>query len=251
MSPMFNSEQVILVTGASSGIGQAIALQLNKHGATVLASGRNISNLTKAQTLAADPKRWINVPFDLASNIESLPTWVSDLRKEHGKLWGLVNAAGMGNLVSLQNYTLENAKQHYDLALHAPLLLAKGFADRRNYVQGGAILFITSASAIYPEKGHLIYASARAALSTAAKVISQEMAPRNLRVHCLAPGIVDTPLQKKTEEFMGAAYREEQLAQYPLGFGDSTDVAHMAAFLISEKARWITGQNFILDGGRY
>lgn len=247
---MFTAQQRILVTGASSGIGQAIALRCNALGATVLACGRNAERLAEGQSRAAEPARWVCIRRDLLEDMEALPDWIRSLAREHGKLWGLAHAAGDGLMDSLRTYDLAEARQHFDLSFHMPMLLAKGFCDRRSSENGGALLFLTSASGIFAEKGHMLYGAAKAALATAARAISQEVAPR-LRVHCLAPGIVETPLQERAEAYMGPSYREEQLQGYPLGFGQPDDVAHMAAFLLSSQARWITGQNFVLAGGRY
>ncbi len=247
----FTSEQIVLVTGASSGIGYGVARLLNEQGATVIAHGRDEQKLLKAQYEAAFPENWHIEVCDFLADMESLPLWVTELRKKYGKFWGMVHAAGEGLMDSLQLYDLQQAQRHFDINFHVPLLLAKGFSDRRNFIKGGAMLFLTSSSAVYPEKGHLLYGAAKSALATAAKVMSQEMVTRELRVHCLAPGIVDTPLQKQAENAMGAHYREEQLARYPLGFGTVEDIAHMSAFLLSEKSRWITGQNFVMGGGCY
>ncbi len=247
----FTNEQIILVTGASSGIGLGVAHYLNAQGATVIAHGRNEQRLIKAKELAPYPERFLIEPCDFLHNIDTLPAWITSLREKHGKMWGLVHAAGEGLMDSLQLYNLQQAHKHFDINFHVPMLLAKSFSDRRNFVKGGAVLFLTSSSAIFPEKGHLLYGASKSALATAAKVMSQEMANRGLRVHCLAPGIIDTPLQKQAENFMGAHYREEQLARYPLGFGAPEDIAYMVAFLLSDKARWITGQNFVMGGGCY
>ena len=248
---MFAEQQLILVTGASSGIGRAIALECNRQGATVLACGRNEERLEKARLCAAAPQRWHSIQKDLLEDMEQLPAWISELCRQHGRLWGLAHAAGDGIMDSLRAYDLTVARRHFDLNFHVPMLLARGFCDRRNVERGGAMLFMSSASAVYPEKGHLIYGAARTALVAAAKAISQEIAPRGLRVHCLAPGIVDTPMEAATEALMGPEYRETQLRDYPLGFGTPEDIAAMATFLLSEKARWITGQTFVLAGGRY
>ena len=171
---MFTAQQRILVTGASSGIGRAIALRCNALGATVLASGRNADRLAEGRRQAVEPSRWVSIERDLLEDMETLPGWVRGLAREHGKLWGLAHAAGDGLMDSLRTYGLAEARRHFDLGFHMPVLLAQGFC-----------------------------------------------------------------------------YREEQLRGYPFGFGQPEDVAHMAAFLLSDQARWITGQNFVLAGGRY
>lgn len=248
---MFSADQIVLVTGASSGIGKAIALECVAKGATVLACGRNSMRLEEGRSNSACPERWINVEYDFLTDISDIPSWLRGLAKAHGKFFGMAHAAGTGIMDTLQLYDLDTARAFFDLNFHVPMLLAKSFSDRRVCVKGSAILFLSSSSAVYPEKGHLLYGAAKAALACASKSMSQELAPRGIRVHCLAPGIVETPMESAAEEFMGPLYREAQLAEYPLGFGQPEDVAKMAAFLISSEARWITGQNFVLAGGRY
>lgn len=248
---IFSSGQLILVTGASSGIGQAIAMKCVENGATVLACGRNAEKLEQGKRECVDPKRWLSVQKDLVSSMEELPAWLRDLAKKHGRFWGLVCSAGMASMDSVRTFSLGASRELFDLNFNVPMLLAKGMADRRIHAKGGALLFISSVAALYAEKGHLLYGASKAALANAAKSLSQELAPLGLRANCIAPGIVDTPMERAAEEYMGPAYREEQLKGYPFGFGRPEDIAEMAVFLLSEKARWITGQNFVLAGGRY
>lgn len=248
---MFTAAQTILVTGASSGIGKAIASLCVDKGATVIACGRNQERLEEARNECGKPERWINAPRDLLHDMEELPAWVKSLAKEYGRLWGLAHCAGIAIMNSLRTYDLNQSRLIFDMNFNAPMLLAKGFADRRSHQKGGAMLFMASAAGVFPEKGHLLYGATKAALMAAARSISQETALYGLRCHCLAPGIVDTPMEVAAEAFMGPKYREEQLAAYPFGFGKPEDIAEMAVFLLSDKARWITGQNFVLAGGRY
>lgn len=247
----FQAGQIILVTGASSGIGKAIARECVAQGATVLACGRSMEKLDAARETVAAPERWFSISRDFNEHAGELPEWVRTLSEKYGKLCGLAHAAGTAILDSLRQYSIEDARKFLDLNFHVPVLLAKGFADRRVSMKGGAICFITSVAGLFPEKGHLLYGAAKAALSAAAKSMSQELASRELRVNCIAPGIVDTPMQKEAEALLGEEYRKNQLATYPLGFGEPADIAKMASFLLSNQARWITGQNFVLSGGRY
>lgn len=247
----FQKEQIILITGASSGIGKAIARECVDQGATVIACGRSMAKLEAARETVSAPERWLSITKDFYEHTADLPAWLKTLSVKYGKLWALAHAAGTAVFDNLQLYSLEQARSFFDLNFHTPVLLAKAFADRRVCTKGGAICFITSVAGIYPEKGHLLYGAAKAALASAAKSMSQELASRGLRVNCIAPGIVDTPMQKEAENLLGEAYRQEQLASYPLGFGEPEDIAKMASFLLSSQARWITGQNFVLSGGRY
>lgn len=247
---MFNKDQIILVTGASSGIGRACALLLNALGATVLASARNAQNIEKGASECMHPESWITAPRDLLDDPDSLPAWIDSLREKHGRLWGLCHCAGLARLDSIRFVDMKTAREHFDINFFAPLMLARGFSDRRNFRKGGAMLFITSIAGTHPEKGHCLYGAAKSALAAAIKAISQETAPLGLRAHCIAPGSVATPMFEKGAKNLGEDYEKAQYAQYPLGIGQPEDVAEMAAFLLSEKARWITGQNYILAGGR-
>ena len=113
------------------------------------------------------------------------------------------------------------------------------------------MLFLSSVSAVHPEKGHCLYGAAKAALAAAMKAVSRETALKGLRVHCLAPGWIRTPMLDAAKENMGESFAAQEESRYPLGFGEPEDVAWMAAFLLSDKARWITGLNFVLGGGCY
>lgn len=247
----FSAEQIVLVTGASSGIGKAIAVKCIEEGATVLACGRDAQKLAAAQKECSQPQRWISLAGDLLEDMQGLPGWMQKLAKEYGRIWGLVCSAGAAVMDTARTFDLTASRALFDLNFNVPVLLSKGMADRRVHAKGGAILFMSSASAVFPEKGHLLYGATKAALACAAKSLSEETAPLGLRVNCLAPGIVDTPMEEAAEQFMGPAYREQQLAGYPFGFGKPGDIAEMAAFLLSDKARWITGQNIVMAGGRY
>lgn len=246
---MFSRDDVIVVTGASSGIGRAVAVACARSGATVIAQGRSGEKLENARKSLQEPSAWHSMEYDFR-NIDGIGDWLRDIRATFGKLFGLVHCAGDGIMDSLRNCAYPAAKKHFDLNFHLPVQLARVFSDKRIHRREAAIVLIASAAGVFPEKGHLTYGAAKAALINAAKSMAIELAP-SVRVNCIAPGIVETPMQASVERFMGQSYREKMLSGYPLGFGKPEDIAHMAVFLLSKKARWITGQNVILSGGRY
>lgn len=252
MASAFSASRRILVTGASSGIGRSIALRLHALGATVLASGRDMSRLEALREAAGDPRRMTILSRDLTEAMEDLPRWVGSLSAEHGKLSGLVCAAGTANPTSLQTYDLAAARRMYDCNVHAPLLLAQGFADRRhNAGAGSAMLFIASKAGVEPGRGQVAYAASKAALIAAARALSRELAPRGVRANCISPAAVVSRLTAGPDQAPGMdIFLEQEAPRYPLGLGQPEDVAALAVFLLSEQARWITGQNYILDGGR-
>ncbi len=246
----FTAEQCILVTGASSGIGEAIALQCNALGATVIASGRNRERLEVNKIRATCPERFHAEPRELMEDMEALPAWIKSLREKYGKLSGLVPCAGITLTAPLREYDLNTAHRMFDLLFHVPMLLTKGFVDRRNNVgKGAAVVFIAAAGAITPTASLLIYSAAKGALLTASRNISKELAPAGLRVNSISPALVATPMAEQYAGLLGAGALAELEQTYPLGLGAPDDVAGAATYLLSSASRWITGQNLLMTGG--
>ncbi len=247
----FSAAQRILVTGASSGIGRAIALLLNERGATVLANGRDMERLEQVRTACADPSRMLVAPRDMTADMESLPAWLKGLSRQFGPLHGLVCSAGATWNAPMALYDLAKVRQLFDLCCHAPLLLGGAFCDRRaNTGAGAAIVFIAAAAAVAPNPGQGAYGAAKAALVSGAVCLAKEAAPRGVRVNCISPGLVQGPMMDATVEQLGQSFLEKEQPLYPLGFGKPQDVASMAAFMLSQEASWLTGQNIMLAGGR-
>ncbi|MCL1910202.1 MAG: SDR family oxidoreductase [Kiritimatiellaeota bacterium] len=248
----FNREHRIVITGASSGIGKAIALTCNALGAAVIANGRDRDKLEAVRSESAYPDAFHVETLDLLADMDALPLWIKALKAKYGKLRGLVCSAGHAGIMPLREHSRFEAGRLFDIHYHVPLLLTKGFADRRNNVGAGAsIVFISSAAAIAREAGLAAYGGAKAALSTAAAVLSKELAPQKIRVNAVAPAVVRTPMGEAFLSFLSDEAREKELAAYPLDIGEPGDVAGMAAFLLSDAGKWTTGQTLVMDGGRY
>ncbi|MDL2307134.1 SDR family oxidoreductase [Desulfovibrio sp. OttesenSCG-928-C06] len=249
--PDFAESDVILVTGASSGIGAGIASLLNSLGATVIASGRSQEKLNALRNDCAEPERFHLEPKDLLDEMDALPKWVSGLVAKYGKLKGMVCSAGIASPMPLQLMELEKARRIFDINYFVPMLLAKGFCDRRNNAgRGAAILFLGSMAATNPLRAQVAYTGSKAAVVASAKGISLEYSSAGIRVNCISPAEVATPLFYGFSEELGDEAPEESVSgRYPLGIGSPGDIAPLAAFLLSDQAGWITGQNYILDGG--
>lgn len=243
----FSFENIYIVTGASSGIGQAVALHLNALGAKVIGIARDETRLQQIKAQAQSPDNFIIEVKDLGQNIEDLPNYVKALREQHGKLAGVVHCAGMDLPKALQILALDDGHKIFDINYFSPIMLTKGIADRRNNIgQGTSIVFIASSAAVYPDRGQSFYAASKSALITSAKAISKELSPRGIRCNCISPAYVETPMYLKNKETIGTDDEN-----YPLGIGKPADIAHMVAHLLSDKGKWITGQNYIMDGGRF
>ena len=240
----FNPEQRFVVTGASSGIGEGVALLLNELGATVIGIGRNQARLEGMKAKARSPENMLLEQKDLAADIPSLPAYVKGLKEKYGKLSGLAYCAGIAEVSPLQLWDYEKERRFFDVNYFAPLAMLKGMSDRRNNVAGKtSCVLIASASALLADKGHCSYAGSKAALVTSCRTLAKELAVQRLRINTVSPTVIRTPMT--TTE--GEEYEQSQIAKYPMGFGEVPDVANLIAFLLSDKAKWITGQNYVVD----
>lgn len=237
------------MTGASSGIGRAIALELCAQGARVIANGRDADRL-EALKESAPAERIIVAPRDLASDMDGLPAWLAALAKKWGPLKGLACAAGITCNAPLSYYDLKKANQVFDICCHAPLKLAGSFGRRNICASPSAIVFISAAAAVDPNPGQGIYAAAKGGLVAAAKCLAKELASKKIRVNCISPGLVETPMLEETVRLLGSRFLEKEQKMYPLGIGSPENIAQLAVFLLSEKAAWLTGQNILQSGGR-
>lgn len=239
----FSKEDIFLVTGASSGIGMASALQLNELGASVIITSRRYDKLQEVKDKAVNPENVFIESRDLAVDIDNHVEWVFELSKKYGKLKGLVLSAGVSFVKPLSLVDYLSLKTVQDILLNAQIMLVKGFSNRKANTGQSSVVIISSDAAFYGIKGMLEYSSAKAALITAAKVMANELYSRSIRVNTISPGLILTPM---VQESIKKGEINADAVQYA---GKPEYVANMVSFLLSEKACWITGQNIIIDGG--
>ena len=232
------SQGAVLVTGASRGIGKAIA-------ALLLGSGRRVVLLARdrdALRLAAEEHDGATIVVNdlLAEDragVDPAEAAVADAIELAGPLDGLICAAGVALHAPLDEITPEQIKTMFRLHFTAPLYLSRAFARQG---RPGSIVHISSTLATRSAVGRTVYSASKAALESMTKTLALELAPRGIRVNAVAPGVVDTAMTAGLDlEALGALH--------PLGIGAADDVARAAVYLLD--ARWTTGSILTVDGG--
>ena len=242
-NPFSLENKTILVTGASSGIGQATAIECSKMGARVVISGRNEERLHETyiqlendghQIIVAD----LNSQSDIDTLVEASPV-----------LDGLVNNAGRGKSKPVNFLKLEDLQEVYQTNLFGVALLTKGLLKKKKLVKGSSIVFTSSISSYITAAGLSIYASSKAAVCGYMRTCAIELGSKGIRSNAVLPGMVETKLINSgtyTDED-----RQKDLGLYPLGrYGKPIDIAHSIVFLLSDASSWITGTELVIDGGR-
>lgn len=245
----FTKDQIFLVTGASSGLGQGVALLLNKLGATVIGIARNTERLNQTRNMAEYPENFFIEEKDVTDDIDGLPAYIKSLKEKYGKFRGLAICHGIAKVQPVQLISYESIQNMFNCNYFAPMMLAKGFADRRNNTgRGAAIVAISSHAANVCNRAMAEYAGAKAALRASMICLARELVPFGIRVNTVLPSDIKTPMvmQNNASTIRGDDFEQKN---YPLGYGEVSDVANMVVFLLSDAAKWITAQDYIIDCG--
>ncbi len=247
-NPLNLESRRILVTGAASGIGRATCRLLSRLRARVVAVDIDEPGLDSLSgELAGDGH--VRVVFDL-QEVERIPAWMTELTSAGGPLFGVVHAAGLPCVQPLRLLTPALYRKVLSLNTEAALALARGFHKRTvGDPRGGSIVFISSVMASAGAPGAAAYSMSKAALHGLSRSLAIELAPGRIRVNCVAPGFVVTPMFDRMAAPWEAQQRARVEEDHPLGLGTPLDVANSIAFLLADTGRWITGSLLTVDGG--
>lgn len=235
-----------LVTGATSGIGLATSIRLAHQGADLVLVARRTEELERlADSLPGDHR---SVPFDLTATDE-IPQLVGRVAKEVGGLHGLVHCAGIHRVTPLKIVNTKSVEDVFRINVTAALMLAKGFRVRRVHAPAASIVLLSSAVGAVGQKGVSAYSASKGAVISLTKSLALELVDDDIRVNCVLPGVVQTPMTAGLAESIGEDSFAEVAAMHPLGLGQPEDVAEPISFLLGAGARWITGAAIAVDGG--
>ncbi len=247
MSEVKFEGQVALVTGASRGIGAAIALDLAQKGLKVTGTATSDDGAARiSQTLAAFPGcsgKTLDVNDAAAAEV-----LIDNIVKEHGGLQVLVNNAGITRDMLAMRLRDDDWDAVLDTNLKAVFRMSRAVMRTMMKQRYGRIINITSVVGASGNAGQSNYAAAKAGVAGMTRALARELGSRNITVNCIAPGFIETDMTAKLSEDQQKAL----LGQIPLGhLGKPQDIAHAVAFVASPQAAYITGQEIHVNGGMY
>lgn len=247
LNPLDLTGRRYLVTGASSGIGQATAVCLSQLGAHVLVAGRDAERLTATHQLLSGTGH-VCVAADL-TDAEALPGWLKQLAADHGLLDGLVHSAGAHAMRPVRFQSSEQFEQLQRINVTAAVALAKGFRQKHVRAPRGSLVFVASVMGLVAQPGVSAYCASKGALLSLTRALALELASEQIRVNAVAPGQVLTEMTLRQKESLPAEQFAAIERMHPLGLGSPEDVAAGIAFLLSDASKWITGTTLTIDGG--
>lgn len=242
-NPFSLQNKTILVTGASSGIGRATAIECSKMGAKVVITARNEGKLKETLSLLeGDGHQMIIADLSKADEIDNLVAQLPEIN-------GLVNNAGKTITLPCKFITEEKLDDIVSVNMTAPILLFSKLLKKKKLVNGSSVVFTSSIGGTFiANMGNGMYGATKGALSAFVKIAALENASKNIRVNAVCPGMINTNL------FDSGVINEEQLAEdmkrYPLGrYGKPEEVAWAMIYLLSDASSFVTGSNLVIDGG--
>lgn len=247
MNPFSLKDKVILITGASSGIGRACAIECARAGASVIITGRNAERLDETfRMLPASRGSYSNM---CVADLTDEKDFESLLSASPIPYNGIVHSAGISALRPFPFVSPKNLEKLLNLNTLIPLELTRRLLKNGTVQDGASIVFISSiAGTRIAAVGQTAYAASKAALCGAAKAMALELAYQKTRVNCICPGAVSTPIH----ESVGLSEDQLQIdtQNYPLRcYGKPEEIAYAAVYLLSDAAAWTTGTQLVIDGG--
>lgn len=242
-NPFSLEGKTILITGASSGIGRAIAIECSNMGAQLVITGRNKERLCKTYNLLSGSNHMqiiadLSVYNALAKLVEEVPV-----------LDGCVNNAGIAKPLLVQFINQDVLSEIMQINTFAPILLSHLLLKKKKIKRGASLVFTSSVSGVYCSSiGGSLYAASKGAIHGFIKGTALDVASKGIRVNSVNPGMIHTEL------FSDGTITEEQLQEdmkkYPLKrYGKPEEVAYAVIYLLSDASKWVTGSSLLIDGG--
>ena len=251
MNPFDLKGKVILVTGASSGIGRQCAIACSRFGANVILNGRDESRLHETlgmlccygdschEVMACDLTDYVKVGKEVSQAVERV-----------GKINGVLHCAGISTTLPLKAVSESKLEEYFKANVFSAYNLTREICKVGNFSkEGGSIVFLSSVMAHVGEVGKSLYAMTKGALIAGVKSLACELARKNIRVNSVSPGVVITPINQHLPHIADPDKRKLLESKHLLGLGHTEDIANACVFLLSDASKWITGTDLRVDGG--
>ena len=247
-NPFSLKGKTIVVTGASSGIGQQVAKVCSQMGARVALIGRNKERLEET-ILQLQGEGHFSISYDL-TDLEHQKEMVTDIVTKMGLIDGLVNCAGISTTLPLKMMPPEKVEEYFRTNVFATIELTRQVLNIKNVSKHGAsVIFFASVMGCVGENAKSLYSLTKGALISGCRSLAIEYAPKKIRVNVVSPGVVETAINRNQPYLADPERRKITESLHPIGLGTPEDIANACIYLLSDASRWVTGQNLIVDGG--
>ncbi|WP_153397439.1 SDR family NAD(P)-dependent oxidoreductase [Chryseobacterium vaccae] len=241
-------DKIILITGASSGIGRSCSVECSNAGADLILIARNEEELQKTVSMLSPEAKAEMIIADITQG-ESLEELIAEKVAVLGKISGFIHCAGIEKTLPLKKHTPQLYHDIFAVNVISGFEIAKILSLKKYKTETSAFVFISSVAGMVGEIGKAAYSASKGAVVSGARSLAMELSRNGIRVNSISPAMVDTPILEKMFENIGEEAAEEILKKHPLGIGKPEDVANACIFLLSDAAKWITGTNLVVDGG--
>lgn len=241
-NPFTLEGKTILITGASSGIGRATAIECSKLGAKCVITGRNEERLNETLSkMEGEGHQVVIADISTQSGIDALV-------EQSPSLDGLVNNAGISHTKLINFIKSDELNCIFEVNAFAPILLTKFLLKKKKMSMGASLVFVSSAASLNPDLANSVYSATKAAISSFSRSCAKELASKHIRSNSVLPGMVETELVQNllfTPEEL-----EKDKSRYLLKrYGKPEEVAWSIVYLLSDASAWVTGTQLLIDGG--
>lgn len=248
INPMDLSGKHVLLTGASQGLGRAIAIHISQLGAKVSLVSRNQDKLNETCLALAGSGHQI-FPFDL-KRIEEIDGLTSEIVNAGGALSGLIHCAGVADMRPLSMTKYDFLHDMMLINFYPYIELIRCCSKKKNFLPGASFVGISSIAALCGDKSKTAYCSSKAAMDAATRCVAKELGLKKIRVNTVVAGLIKTELYDMIVDNAGeGASLSHILGRQYLGVGEPLDVANAVAYLLSDASKFVTGTGFVVDGG--
>lgn len=235
--------KTLFITGASSGIGAATAIACANQGAKVVVTGRNQERLQSVLD-QLEGEGHLAIACDMCSSED-----VALLSNQLPALDGMVFCAGITRTIPVKRIKKEDISDIFATNLISPIEIVNQLVKQKKVNKGGSIVFISSISSSYADMGNSVYAATKGGLISFSRVLALELAPKGVRANCVRPGFVAGTGMTEGLSRLSEDQIELERQKYPLGFGETSDIANGIIYLLSDASKWVTGTTLTIDGG--